>query len=253
MSDRCRPARAFFGSGLVPWLTVFVATNVFDWLLTWILVNYGNGYEANPVAARILETQGWPGLACFKGVSVVVALGVTLVLHWRHPPAARRLLYFECAIMLLVVAYSSMLIRQDLGADQRLLAEEKERAQRIERRQQGCKAYQAKVEELATGIAAGKLDLLQATEKLADFLPRSGHDPRAYISRVCAGLDLQGCLSAHLLRQTGFVLRHQPGIARRLLPHWRQQFVMCYSYVPEFALHYFPGWPGYKDLGALGY
>ena len=60
-----------------PRMSLFCALSAADFLLTWWLLHRSNGrvYEANPVAAGLLVELGWAGLAAFKVVVVLLAVG----------------------------------------------------------------------------------------------------------------------------------------------------------------------------------
>src|SRR5262245_62038028 len=88
---------------------VYVLLNVVDWWLTWRLVRLAGAYEANPLAARVLDRFGFTGLALFKLSLVAVVLGVSAFLWSRRPRTARMLLSTGCGAVLLVVAYSAWL------------------------------------------------------------------------------------------------------------------------------------------------
>lgn len=91
---------------LLPWLAgLFVLLSVVDLLLTfWLLETKGGRvYEANPVANRILQTSGWPGLLAFKGTCVLFAVITVSILAQSRPVIAHRLLGAGCLTLLMTV------------------------------------------------------------------------------------------------------------------------------------------------------
>lgn len=86
-----------------------------DFLLTWLLIDGGcrsDVYEANPLANAILIRQGWFGLASFKSVCAVIALGAALLTSRRSLVLGERLLAIQCLILGGVVGYSGVLLAE---------------------------------------------------------------------------------------------------------------------------------------------
>jgi hypothetical protein len=100
----------------------FISGNALDWFLTRRLIDTGGGYEANPIAAQILQTHGWFGLALLKLFSV--ALVVCVLIARMKPKAGRRLLRFGCGLLVVVVGYSTLVLMQ-AQADQEILRKAK--------------------------------------------------------------------------------------------------------------------------------
>src|SRR3989442_1605336 len=90
---------------LRPWMIAFGVVSLLDLGLTWLLVaGVAGAYEANPLAADILERFGWGGLALFKLTCVGVTL--TAVYAVRTRASSRRLLQVACLASGAVVIYS---------------------------------------------------------------------------------------------------------------------------------------------------
>ncbi len=84
-----------------------------DFCLTWALLASGirgDVYEANPLANYILTRYGWAGLASFKSVCSMVALGAILLISRHRAVAGSRLLVVLCLVMGGVVGYSGALL-----------------------------------------------------------------------------------------------------------------------------------------------
>lgn len=90
---------------------LFLLLSLTDLSLTWLLLSVGGGAidEGNPVARWLLTGYGWTGLAAFKGLTVLVVLGVCGLLHVCRPRLADRLLVASIAVVGAVVLYSCLL------------------------------------------------------------------------------------------------------------------------------------------------
>src|SRR5260221_10953931 len=93
-------------------LTVGLVTlNLFDYLLTAILVRVGGvEIEANPLARGVCENHGLVGMFVFKLAVIAFVVIVIHVLRVRRPATARRLLGGFCGLMLGVVVYNFWLV-----------------------------------------------------------------------------------------------------------------------------------------------
>ena len=85
---------------LYPW---YAAMAMLDVLITGVTLEVG-GYEANGLAARILELAGILGLLVFKLASVVLVIAICEVVGRRKEPTARRLAEWAVAITAIPVA-----------------------------------------------------------------------------------------------------------------------------------------------------
>jgi hypothetical protein len=95
-----------------PWKqSLFLLLSLVDLVLTWWLLQHSDGSvcEANPIARWWLTRYGWGGMTLFKtGVVLLVYLLLALLAHHR-PREAARVLGFGCAMMAVLVLYSSFL------------------------------------------------------------------------------------------------------------------------------------------------
>jgi Domain of unknown function (DUF5658) len=93
-------------------LLLFLLLSICDLVLTRQLVEASSGVitESNPIAQAWLSYFGWVGLALFKGTIVLLVSGVAILLSWRRPRAAGRVLWFACMAVGGVVFYSCSLI-----------------------------------------------------------------------------------------------------------------------------------------------
>lgn len=69
----------------------YVLAGTLDILVTFVIVSYLGGGEANALARRILERHGWPGMVALKYSTVVVVLMVCEIVGRKHARVGRRL------------------------------------------------------------------------------------------------------------------------------------------------------------------
>lgn len=92
-------------------LVVFTVLSALDLLLTSHLLFSSDGfvYETNPIAGWFLAEFGWAGLAAFKLIMVLLVMSLAAIVYRYRPRTGQHLLAFGCAVVALVVAYSSAL------------------------------------------------------------------------------------------------------------------------------------------------
>lgn len=84
-------------SAAMPWALYpnhyswYVLAGTLDILVTYIIVTYLGGGEANEMARRILENHGWPGMVALKYGTVLVVLLVCEVVGRQNERTGRRL------------------------------------------------------------------------------------------------------------------------------------------------------------------
>ena len=156
-----------------PWrpAALFVVLSGADLALTCHLVNQPESgvYEANGLAASVLDRYGCAGLAAYKGVVVLLAAAlIGLVAHYR-PAAGRRLTRFACAAVACVVLYSVALCGQvawlaAADEDSRLAtARQQQSLEELGRRRH---AFRVTLEKREKDLAAGRCELPQAVAAL---------------------------------------------------------------------------------------
>lgn len=69
----------------------YVLAGTLDVLVTFVIVSYLGGGEANALARRILERHGWMGMVALKYSTVLVVLLVCEFVGRRHANVGRRL------------------------------------------------------------------------------------------------------------------------------------------------------------------
>lgn len=232
---RRRPFR-----GLI-WLTsVFVALSGLDLLLTRHLLESpdSGAYEANPVAALLLEQFGWGGLAAYKLACLTVVLGVVaLVSRWR-PATARRVLALGCGVLLVVVGYSAVLPHLEcLDAEgQQLLEVHLVRRAQLSRKLEKMQLFFQKTDALAEEMALQHLPLERAVDQLEAYLSVIDFDPMPLIRSQAGMSDVRACLAAKLVRNAGFLRREYPHLPQQSLARLAQAFERHYHRrLPEFS------------------
>lgn len=97
-----------------PWqkLALFLVLNLFDLLLTRLLVVPGNHHarELNPVANWFLHSWGWMGLTGFKLGMVLLVIAALQFIAIHRPRVAACLLEGGCYVLAAVVLYSGYAI-----------------------------------------------------------------------------------------------------------------------------------------------
>jgi len=147
---------------------LFTALSLADLTLTWVLLERAKGCasESNPVASWCLARFGLPGLAGFKGGSVLVLTTLVLFVARHRPRAACRVLVFGCATLLAVVLYSGALVYR-VEVDVPAFARAQEMAQDLERKEDRFRAYLALRDRLRDDLVARRCTLAEAVERLA--------------------------------------------------------------------------------------
>ncbi len=149
-------------------MCLFLALNLSDFALTWLLLRRSGGaYESNPAAAWCLQRFGWTGLIAFKlGMCLAATLLIVAVSRSR-PRAAGRILYFACASLLAVVLYSGTLVPEVFAQAER---EEsiKTRREILENGFSRYRAYDALLNELRDQLCADRCTLIDAVRALLE-------------------------------------------------------------------------------------
>lgn len=69
----------------------YILAGTLDVLVTFVIITYLGGGEANQLARRILHSHGWPGMVALKYSTVIVVLLVCEIVGRRHPTLGRNL------------------------------------------------------------------------------------------------------------------------------------------------------------------
>ncbi len=138
-----------------------------DLALTCALIRNGFGlvYEANPVAAWWISRHGWAGLAAFKVGSLLTGSGLCVVISWRRPRAAGRVLTLGCAATAAVVLYSGHLAVACSGPLDRV-RDLREEAARHDRAYFEVLEFYRLEDRLSDDLVAGRLGLSEAVAEM---------------------------------------------------------------------------------------
>jgi hypothetical protein len=92
---------------------VFLGLSAADFFLTWRLVDVNclSASESNPLAAAILDSQGWLGLAVFKLAMMAFITALGLFVYSRRPRLANFVMVFGCGAQAAVVMTSLFHLR----------------------------------------------------------------------------------------------------------------------------------------------
>jgi hypothetical protein len=149
-------------------LLLFTVLSLADLTLTWFLLERARGCasECNPVASWCLAHFGLPGLAGFKGGSVLILAALARLVARHRPRVARRLLVFGCSILLAVVLYSGTLVYR-VETDSPALRRAQEMHRELDRKALRFRAYLALSDRLREDLVAHRCTLAEAVERLA--------------------------------------------------------------------------------------
>jgi hypothetical protein len=160
----------------------FLILSGLDFLLTSHLLFSSDGavYESNPLAGWFFSEFGWRGLAAFKLVSVLGVMSLALTIYRYRPRTGQHLLAFGCAILGLVVAYSSALAAYVAVREEPAAVSEARFAESLNRRlDRQLRATMDRVRFkrcLSEDVLSGRLVLHDAVIKLAAWDSRVGTD-----------------------------------------------------------------------------
>ena len=93
--------------------SVFIAINVMDIFMTYLLLSTG-GIETNPIANYFQQRWGFDGMILLKMLSVAFVSVLAQVIAVKDIAAAKRLLIIGSLIVFGVVVYSAMLLMRTL-------------------------------------------------------------------------------------------------------------------------------------------
>jgi hypothetical protein len=189
-----------------------------DLALTLALIRHGAGviYEANPVAAWWMSRHGWAGLAACKAVSLLTGSGLCVVISWRRPRAAGRVLTLGCAATAAVVLYSGHLAVACSGPLDRVRELQESDAQ-LDRANAEVLQFARLQDRLADDLAAGRLVLAEAVAELRSAAQARGAVQVEYLRVRDPAPSIDQTLAVRLVRRA--LLRHgstNPALAGRL-------------------------------------
>jgi hypothetical protein len=198
--------------------------SLLDLFLTWRLLqgNDGQVYESNPIASWWLDRYDWIGLVAFKGMTVLLAVGLIAVVARYRPHTGGWALTFACAAAGVVVLYSSLLAASleafptDGQEDEEWMAESHWLEQQLDR----GRSYIALQMQLTDAVLAQRCTFREAVDQLMQSA--QSLDP-AWLRRRRAhfpGYSDEECVAITFLNGALCSLRDDPSaeerVARRL-------------------------------------
>jgi hypothetical protein len=156
-------------------------------LLTWRLLSGARPdvYEANPLAAALLEQFGWGGVALLKcGTSALIVLAILLVAR-RRPRVARRLAAGLCLLLASVVGYSGWLLSRPIDPLVQQLPHMAEEEARLTRMIAGVARFGNRRQAVCTAVLKGQIDLPTGVRRMRVILdeekPNLSDHVRSYL------------------------------------------------------------------------
>jgi hypothetical protein len=195
----------------------FLVLSLADWLLTrWLVGESGGAVEANPLAAGVLRSYGWAGLAAFKLAAVVGVLALKELVGRRRPAAGRRLCRLSCALLLALVGYHvGLAVLQPWDPEAvRTLAYGHQRDAEIAQGWRDLNGFQERLREQAAALEAGRVPLAAAVAALEVDLRTRACDPLVAYRIWFPAYNRQACLALALLNNLAGP--DAPGQAARL-------------------------------------
>jgi hypothetical protein len=189
-------------------LVLFGVLSAVDLVLTLLLLNNSEGmvYESNPIAHWFLGQCGWLGLAGFKAGAVLVVGVLSAVISLRRPRTGGTILSFGCAVLMIVVGYSSSLAGivsfqpASLQIDQLRSLEETRIV--LEKEMAGTKEYQELRKRLRDDLLGRQRTLDEAAAILANSeLGKNPHWLRILQGHY-PGFSPEECIASNLVEYT---------------------------------------------------
>src|SRR6516162_4703551 len=189
-------------------LILFGVLSALDLALTWQLLAQGEGtvYESNPIANWLLAQSGWLGVAGFKAGTVLMVGVLTAIISLYRPRTGGTILSFGCAILMVVVAYSTSLsgimsFQPELLEIYQLRSLEETHIA-LEKEMSGAKEYEMLRKRLRDELLKGERTLGEAAALLANT--DMGKDARwlKILEMHYPGLSAVECIASNLAEYT---------------------------------------------------
>jgi hypothetical protein len=224
------------------WMMAFGVVSLLDLVQTRLLIQeFGSAYEANPLAAVVLNQVGWTGMVLFKVGAVAAVLGLVLAIRrWRHR-AALAVLRLGCAILVAVLAYG-LLLAGSAAAERaeaaQLAASRQVRLQQMRRAERLAAMAAKRREQLAADLITHRLTLTQAARQLEAYLKEIGTGLSPALRAYCGDdLSAEACLAAHLIYEIVWQLQYRSDLARQQLRELRAQWAAAYrAKIPDYVV-----------------
>jgi hypothetical protein len=185
-------------------LFLFFFLSGLDLGLTFLMLRLGGErfFESNPLAGWALHHAGWLGLTSFKTGSVMTVVASCFTIATWRPRLGNRLLSFACALLLIVVGYSSALAGSSgifcPHAIERHSGEIEQQHALLKKKVADAQAYAAMYKQVWAELLTRRAQIPEAADRLALFAQAHQLEWATMLQARYPGLSLHECLEAHL-------------------------------------------------------
>jgi hypothetical protein len=177
-----------------------------DFLLTWRLLSGAcpDIYEANPLAAALLDRFGWASLAWLKTGTSCLVVGAVLLVARRRPVLAGRLMGGMCVVMAGVVGYSSWLLLRPADPLVQDISTMNQEKVVLDSQLLGVGRFARKRKLICSDVLTGRIALAAGMKKLhaclLEEIPRLNPTVRAFLPATDRPTEVAAFLYFHASR-----------------------------------------------------
>jgi hypothetical protein len=189
-----------------------------DLLFTWRLLSGARPdvYEANPLAAALLQHFGWTSLAVLKCGTSTLIVGAILLLARHRPATAHRLLGGLCLVMASVVGYSAWLLFRPLDPMVAELPHLNAQDAQLDRQLGGVARFGRKRSVLCTDILNGRIGLAAGIQRMGTIVREEHANLTARIRAYLPALDRPEEVAAFLYYHSSLLVAQGDARASQL-------------------------------------
>jgi Domain of unknown function (DUF5658) len=215
-------------------LIAFALLSASDFLITYLLISQRQDtvYEANPLANHWLKSNGWLGLAVFKGGLVVFVMLTAIYAFYRRPRMAHDLLAISCGAVVVAVLTGTtiaMSSAETASPDDRRQQFRATHAQRAGHAP--IRDYAELLDDAARDLAAQRTDLKGAVTLLEQSGLANNEQWLASLRHAYPGVEDRALLAADIV-QHAVTLRLRTESAKPLADRLEKQFRDLYGVMP---------------------
>jgi hypothetical protein len=222
-------------------LLLFLLLSGTDLLLTMVLLTQGSGvvYEGNPIAAWLLASYGWVGVAVFKGLTVLLAVALSVLVFVLRPRSGHRVLTCACTLVAVVVLYSASLAVAVVPDSWRLTPEAETaitaESLRFDALRQEGDRYREVLVLISDDLFLGRCSLAEGVDRLKKTAKANNPDWLQTLQKCYPGLDERSCLAANIVQNTIVAFLHDSTVGSLAC---RLEGEFCALYGFELRLSY---------------
>jgi hypothetical protein len=189
-------------------------------------------YESNPIAQWFLGQCGWVGLAGFKAAAVLVVGVLSAVISLRRPRTGGTILSFGCAVLMIVVGYSTSLAGivnfqpASLKIDQLRALEETRLV--LEKEMLGTKEYEELRKQLRDDLLSRQRTLDEAAAMLATSELGKNRRWLKILQGHYPGFTAEECMASNLVEYTLEYGKYCPS-RNRMTRQVKEEFLTIYG------------------------